>query len=221
MDAHKYIGISLVCPNGSSWDHNEDNAPPTAGSDTTYIQNVKTYVCSHTFNGVTPDCNRLYFSGGSSGGHEARAIMCSASTVGFFRATAIVSAGAQSSDGVNGSCFSTSDKTIFYQYMGGTSSSDPFNDFNQFLGFTKTVTWEASYGGCNSTPTNTNSTVNGHAITVADYTGCGYGSSADSFRQFQSVFCNNCGHSYPGLDGSTSQGWAADQSADFFDSTTN
>jgi poly(3-hydroxybutyrate) depolymerase len=216
LDSHKYMAVVLACPNGSSWDHAEDSSRPASGADTNYIAAVANYVCTHTFNGVTPDCNLLYLTGGSSGGHETRAVMCSATTAGLFRAVSIVSAGAYTSDFVTGKCFAQSDKTIFVQYMGGTSSMDPYLDNTSLgiMGFVKTAAWTASYLGCNATPSKT---VIGN-VTFANYGGCGYGTSP----QFQSVLVANGGHSYPGLDSALGRsGWTANQAATFFDGTTN
>jgi poly(3-hydroxybutyrate) depolymerase len=215
LNSHRYMAVVLACPNGSSWDHAEDSSRPASGTDTAYIAAVANYVCAHTFNGVTPDCSRLYLTSGSSGGHETRAVMCSATTVGLFRGVSIVSAGAYTSDFVTGKCFSQSDKTIFVQYMGGASSMDPYLDNPSLgiMGFVGTVAWTASYLGCNATPSKT---VVG-TVTFANYAGCGYGKSP----QFQSVFVANGGHSYPGLDSALGRpGWTAQQAATFFDGTT-
>lgn len=236
-DTHKYIGIALVCKgSGTVWDHSEDQNPGSDGVDTDYVAAVESYVCSHTFGGVTPDCpgvttptGRLYFTGGSSGGHMARAVMCSTATASLFRAVSIVSASAYeiTGDGVNGTvgtCFSQAYKNLFVQYMGGTSTSDPYlTSPAQFLGFVKTVAWTASYFGCGTTPADTPGTINGHSYTVSNYTNCGYGSTSDSKRQFQDVFVNCSAHSYPNIDGgscASTPGWMAGNAASFFDGTT-
>jgi poly(3-hydroxybutyrate) depolymerase len=239
LNAHRDMGIALECPGGSAWSHPEDAATPSAGTDTVYVKNVVNYVCSHTFGGVTPDCSRLYATGSSTGGHMTRAIMCSQNTVGLFRAVAIVGASAVSANGATyptsspvGACFYQADKTIFVMNMGGSAATqDPYlagcggglgtrcqiGQTISALGFNYTNVWNASYLGCNPTPTTTTGSINGHAIITKDYAGCGYGSSP----QFRSVLLVGGHHGFGGLDKDAGQfGWAAEQVMSFFDATT-
>jgi len=240
LTAHRYIGVGVICPDAASWNQVESTGK-TGTSDSGYIATVVSYVCSHTFNGVTPDCpgvttptGRLYFTGGSAGGHMTRSVMCSANTQQSFRAVAIMAAGAWSLDGnpngTNGSttgakCQDSAFRNIFAMYIAGDGATgDPALDLGppwpDFFGFANTITWQAAYFGCNPTPVTTTSTVNGFGVTKKDFSGCNYGSSVDGKRQFHSVISTSNQHS-AGLDNDLGAGWIANEDAAFFDSTTN
>jgi len=233
-DAHKYIAISLVCPlsNGSPsaqrWGHEEGDAPPSAGTDTQYTAAVANYLATHVLNGVTPDMSRLYFYGGSSGGHQSWATLCSSNTVSLFRAVTILSAAGTTTDDTNAGCLYQNDKSIFAQYIGGTAPADPYLPIaGKSLGFAKTNVFLAGYFGCNATPTSSQTTVNGISVTTSNYTGCPFAANGvlGNKVQFQSVFVNCSAHS-AGIDSPTStcikqSGWLAGKAATFFDGTTN
>jgi poly(3-hydroxybutyrate) depolymerase len=200
--------IASGCPR-NGWLHPLIDVPnPGSGqpSDSPYLAAV----VADLVNNQNVDPNRIYFTGGSSGGAEAWSIMCDDSINLLFRGVASVSntmgvlANGAGTSPVNGSerCAPTHHSTFAYLVSGPNDNQASYNPVglpptgppytHYGSGFDETRRFVAGLLGCNASPTAT-LVGNTPRNTNYQYGSCGFGVPGD---QFVAVNLVNGGHTY-------------------------